>query len=268
MFNNRVSPFDLVQMRLIISFLILLPAMYIVNRNSLKVNPRDIPYFIYFGFFGVAAVQFTYLYAISQTNVATAIFLQYMAPALVLVFGLLTGSEKPGAKKFAALTFALLGGFFIVKGSTSGGLAVNTPGLISGLASALSFAFYTVYGKKGLALYTPWALLTWGFGVGALVWSFYRAPWVTFFMYGPEQWLFFLYIAIFATIVPFGFFFVGLKYLSSVKTGITSTLEPVVGALAAYLFLREILTPLQIAGCLLILVAVLLIQLVTDSSQK
>lgn len=148
----------------------------------------------------------------------------------------------------------------------SGGLAVNSWGLASGLASALSFAFYTVYGKRGLETYRPWTLLTWGFGVGALVWGFYKAPWLTLMNYNWQTWLFFLYIAIFATILPFGFFFKGLNYLSPVKTGITSTLEPVVAAVAAFICLGEILTSVQIIGCILILAAVILIQLKTENN--
>lgn len=261
MFNNNASPFDLVQMRLLISFFILVIYLSLTNRSLLKINRRDVTYFLVFGTAGVAMVQFTYLYTISQTNVATAIFLQYLAPALVMVYGLLTRSESPTPAKFAALACAIGGGFCIVRGNLQGGLSVNTVGLFSGLASALAFAFYTIYGKRGLRTYNPWTMLTWGFGVGALAWSFYAPPWQTWLAADWTTRLFFLYIAVFATTLPFGFFFVGLKYISPVKTGITSTLEPVVGALASFIFLGEVLTPVQIAGCLLILVAIVLINL-------
>lgn len=268
MFNNNVSPFDLVQLRLAFSFLILLTYLLVADRKSLYVPKQDWPYMAIFGFFGVAAVQFTYLFTISQTNVATAIFLQYLAPAFVLIYGVLRGKEKLAALNGSALILALAGGYLIVRGNLSGGLAINSLGLASGIASAISFAFYTVYGKRGLDTYKPWTLLAWGFGVGALVWGLYKAPWLTLMNYNWHTWLFFLYIAIFATILPFGFFFKGLNYLSPVKTGITSTLEPVVAALAAFICLGEILTPVQIIGCILILGAVILIQLKTENKAK
>lgn len=261
MFNNNVNPFDLVQMRLALSFIILFTFLYFTSRKSLHVAKNDRVYMVIFGLFGVAAVQFTYLFTISQTNVATAIFLEYLAPAFVLAYGLATGREKLALFNGTALLLALAGGFLIVRGNMTGGLAITTAGLISGLASALAFAFYTVYGKRGLRTYSPWTLLTWGMGVGALAWSFYRVPWITFINYDWHNWLFFLYIAVFATILPFGFFFEGLKYLSPVKTGIISTLEPVVAAVAAFAFLGEILAPMQIWGCISILGAVILIQL-------
>ncbi|MGQ9556824.1 MAG: DMT family transporter [Desulfurispora sp.] len=261
MFNNNASPFDLVQMRLLISFFILLTLLSLTNRSLLKISRSDLLYFLIFGTLGVAMVQFTYMYTISLNNVATAIFLQYLAPALVLVYGLLTRSENLTPAKCAALACAIAGGLGIVRGNLQGGLAVNTTGLISGLASALAFAFYTIYGKRGLSKYNPWTMLTWGFGIAALVWSFYAPPWQTWLAATWTTRLFFLYIAIFATTLPFGLFFLGLKYINPVKAGITSTLEPVIGTLASFFFLGEVLAPVQIAGCLLILVAIVLINL-------
>lgn len=74
LFNQQVSPYDLVQLRLILSFILLGAYFAVVNPKLLKVQQRDYGYFLIFGIFGVATVQFTYLYAISETNVATAVF--------------------------------------------------------------------------------------------------------------------------------------------------------------------------------------------------
>lgn len=261
LFNQQVNPFDLVQVRLTFSFLLLLFYLAATNRRLLYIKRRDYSYMLVFGLFGVAAVQFTYLYTISKTNVATAIFLQYLAPALVMLYDLFFKKEKLTLIGALALLWAVGGGFLIAKGNLGGGFAVSTIGLVSGLASAAAFAFYTVYGKRGLTVYSPWTLLLYGFGVGAATWLLYRLPWLTVMRYGWQDWLFFLYIAVFATIIPFGFYFKGLRYLTPVKTGLTSTLEPVVAAVLAYLMLGEKLTVMQITGCVLILGAVILIQL-------
>ncbi|MFZ5643774.1 MAG: DMT family transporter [Bacillota bacterium] len=261
LFNRQVSPFDLVQVRLILSFVLLTAYLLIFNRSLLRINRSDIPYMIILGIFGVAIVQFTYYFTISQTNVATAVFLEYLAPVFILLYGLLAGKEKASAVKLLALVGAILGGFLMVKGTTGSGMAVTVPGLISGLASAISFAFYTVYGKYGLEKYSPWTLLTWGMGVGGAVWALYNPPWITFSSYGTYgDWLFFVYIAVFATILPFGFFFKGLKYLSPVVAGITSTMEPVLAGILSFILLGEVLTFMQITGCALILSAVIMLQ--------
>lgn len=261
LFNHQVSPYDLVQIRLILAFFILGAYLLAANRDLLRVDRSDYTYFLVFGLCGVATVQFTYLYTISQTNVATAVFLQYLAPVFILLYGLLTRSESITVLKAAALVLAILGGIFIVKGTTGAGMLVTIPGLIGGLGSAISFAFYTLYGKYGLGRYSPWTLLFWGMGVGGVAWAISNPPWLTLSKYGAGDWPFFIFIAVFATILPFGFFFEGLRYLSPVVTGITSTMEPVMAGLIAFAILGEILTTVQLAGCFLILTAVVMVQL-------
>lgn len=261
LFNNQVSPMDLTQLRLVISVVILVLYLGLFKRALLKIAREDRVYFLIFGIFGVAVVQFTYLNTISLTNVATGVFLQYLAPAFVLLYGLIFKGEKLSLTNFFALIFALAGGFLIAKGKMGGGFSVSSIGLLSGLASGISFAFYTVYGKKGLAKYSSWTMLLWGFGVGALVWCLYQPPWVTLAKYSWQEWLFFGYIALFATVLPFGFFFKGLNYMAPVKAGIVSTLEPVMAGVVAYLILGELLSFMQITGCILVLMAVVIIQL-------
>ncbi|MHB8917933.1 MAG: EamA family transporter [Desulfocucumaceae bacterium] len=261
LFNRQISPFDLVQIRLILSTILLAGYLAAINPRLLKIERRDIPYMAVFGIFGMGAVQFCYYFTISETNVATAVFLEYLAPVFILLYGLFTRREGVSTVKLLALFSATAGGLLIVKGTTGAGMAVTVPGLISGLGSALAFAFYTLYGKYGLTKYSPWTLLLWGMGIGGAAWAFYKPPWVTFSSYGGGDWLFFLYIAVFATIIPFGFFFKGLNHLPPLITGITSTLEPVMAGIMSFIVLGEILTAVQLAGCALIISAVVLLQL-------
>jgi drug/metabolite transporter (DMT)-like permease len=268
LFNQQVSPFELTTIRLSLSFLVLFCYLAVTNRSLLRVSTADIPYFLTFGGLGVALAQFSYLFTISQTNVATAVFLEYLAPVLAAMYGMIFLREKPHCFKVLALILAVCGGMFIVSGSPGGGLTVNRAGLISGLTSAGACAFYTVYGKKGLARYNSWTVLTYGLAAGALLWSLYLPPWQAMPGHSLTNWLFFMYIVIFATILPFGFFFLGLKYLDPVKAGIISTLEPVIAAVVAWLFLRETLFPLQILGGALVCTAVILVQLTPAPKRK
>jgi len=268
LFNQQVSPFELVEIRLILSFTFLFLYLAATNRSLLRISRVDIPYLLVFGVCGVAMVQFTYLYTISETNVATAVFLQYLAPVLAALYGMLFLKERPDLFKILALFLAVGGGFLVVKGNPGGGLSVNPAGIAGGLASAVAFAFYTVYGKKGLARFNSWTMLVYGFGAGALAWGLYIPPWQAAAGHSPVTWLFFLYIAVFATILPFGFFFKGLKYLHPVKAGIISTLEPVVAAAVAWLVLHETLFPLQILGGALVCAAVVFVQAAPRVEQK
>jgi len=260
LFNNSIPAYDLAQVRLTLSFVILLLALAVFNRRLLRVGRRDLGYLAVFGTAGLGIVQFTYLLAISLTNVATAVFLQYLAPALVLLFGLLTRTERPSLLKALALTAAVLGGYLIVRG-TAAGFGLHPLGLAAGLASAAAFAFYTIYGKHGLTGRNPWTILVWGMAFGSLAWSLYQPPWALIPRYDPHTWLAFAVFAAAATVLPFGLYFKGLARLSAFRTGLTSTIEPVVAAVTAFGFLGERMAPLQVLGCALVLLGVILIQI-------
>ncbi len=143
----------------------------------------------------------------------------------------------------------------------SRGLTITLLGLVSGLASAVFVAVYTIYGKRGLAAYSPWTLLFYCFSVGAIASALIVPPWtIPADNFNATNLLFFLYIALFATIIPFGSYFLGLRYLQPTTAGITATLEPVVAAVTAFLILGERLSVMQITGAALVLGSVILIQ--------
>ncbi|GBF32408.1 permease [Desulfocucumis palustris] len=268
MFNMNVDPFELVQIRLILSFLLIFSFLAVFSKKLLRLEREDYLYVFILGIIGVAVVQFTYLYTISATNVATAVFLEYLAPIFVLTYGVLRGQEVLSRINGTAIILAAAGGYLIVKGNLQGGLAVSTEGLISGLTAASSFAFYTVYTKRGLAKYSPLTIMCWSYAVGAVCWIIYQNPLVSFSHYHGQVWLIIIYYVVLATVVPYGLFFKGLSYLTPLKTGLTANLEPVIAAASAYLMLGEKLTVMQLLGCASILLAVTVIQLRFKNSLK
>ncbi len=67
-------------------------------------------------------------------------------------------------------------------------------------------------------------------------------------------------IATLGTVVPFGLFISGLKYLPPTQASIVSMLEPVVAAVAAYFLVGEVLLPPQLLGGALVVAGVLLVE--------
>ncbi len=260
LFNNQFSPLDLSQIRVTLSFVILAAYLLIANPKLLKIERKDIPYIFILGVFGLSAVQFFYYYTISETNVATAIFLEYLGPIFILLYGLASKNESINGFKLLSVIGAAIGGLLIVKGTTGNGMSVTVVGLITGLSSAITFAFYTVYGKYGLSKYSAWTILVWGMGSGSIVWSFFKLPWNTFSNHSTGDWLFFLYIAVFCTVIPYGFFLKGLYYLPPLFTSVTSNMEPVLAGIISYLLLGEVLTYIQVIGCAFVILSVVLLQ--------
>lgn len=261
-FNQAMSPLVLVAVRLTLSALILMLYLSLRDRRSLNLDHGDIKKMALFGTAGMACVQFFYLYTVSQLNVATASFLQYLAPALIVLYAVFWNNDRLSRKSLVALLLALTGSALIVADQAQSGLRGHWVGLLSGFASAAGMAFYVLYGKGLLKRYNSWVMLAYGLLFGAIPFWFLVPPWVLWqHHYGWQTWLFFLYIVIFATIIPFGLAFKGLHYLQPAPASITMMLEPVMAGVFAYLLLGEILNGWQLAGCSLILAAVVILNL-------
>lgn len=265
--SKSVEPFLLVQVRMGLSFLVLLLALALVTPQALRIGRSDLRFLAIWGVLGMAAVQFTYLFTISETNVATAIFLQYLAPVLTALWSWLFAGQRLDSALLGALGLAMAGSYLLVFGTTAQ-LLVSPLGLLSGLGSAVALAFYTIYGAKRVGRLSPWVLLCYGLGLGSLFWLAVDAglwaaghpPFSLAPLADGTMWLFFGYIATLATIVPFGLYLTGLRWISPTHATLTGMLEPVMGGLAAFLFLGEKLQPVQVVGGGLIVGAVVLLQ--------
>ena len=94
LFGSGMTPFELVQIRVTLSTVLMAAAFGIFSRERLRIRVRDLGYFALLGGVGMALVQGTYFYAISKIQVASAILLQYMAPILVTIFSICFWKER------------------------------------------------------------------------------------------------------------------------------------------------------------------------------
>jgi DME family drug/metabolite transporter len=79
--------------------------------------------------------------------------------------------------------------------------------------------------------------------------------------YSAGQAFFLLLFSVTSTLVPFSLYFAGLRYLEPTRAIVVSCLEPVFAIVIAALVLGESLRLLQVAGIVLVLSAILVVQL-------
>ena len=94
LFTGGVTPFELVQIRVTVSAVLLSIVFGIWFRPLFRIRPRDLWYFFLLGGVVMALVQVTYFYAISKIQVAAAIFIQYLAPVMVAFFSICFWQER------------------------------------------------------------------------------------------------------------------------------------------------------------------------------
>lgn len=247
-----------VELRLAIATLVLFAILATTRRDLLRLRAADVPYFLVLGLFGVAAVQSTYYYSIAHLGVNVGILIQYLAPTLLVALELLRG-RWVGWSMIAAVACALAGTALLVGGVDTRALEAGPLQWAVGFASAVSFAFYIRYSKRGLAHYHPATVLFYTFLVAALFWAIRTPPWVIAAAgFGADLWLMFVALGLFSTLVPFSLFYAGLRSLPAAEAGVIATAEPLVVIVAAAVFLGERLGAMQLVGALFVLAAALL----------
>jgi len=262
LFEGGMDALDLVQIRVTLASLILFVPLVIFSRDSLRVRPKDLGYFLLLGGVFMALVQGTYFYTISKIQVAAAILIQYLAPIFVAVYSMVFWKERLGFFKVAALVLAFGGCYLVVGGYNLELLKMNRLGIMGGVASAICFAGYSLLGERGMHRYKPWTVLFYALVFSIPTWHIIHPP----FQYlrldlSTSQWMWVTYIAVVGTILPFGLFFVGINYIRSTRASITATLEPISAGFFAFFFLGETMETLQITGGVMVIFAIVLLQI-------
>jgi len=269
LFNSGVTPFQLVQLRLTIAVGVLLGWLLLRSPARLKIDRKDILYFALFGTVGMGLCQFTYLFAISRIHVAAAILLQYLAPSFIALYALVFARERLSWPTLVALLGATSGCYLVVGAYTLDLLTMNLAGIVSGILSAVTFAWYSIHGEYGMRRYNPWTVLFYALLFAGIVWNIFYPPLEAFrHNYGLLEWGWILYIGVCGTLLPFGLYLQGVNYIRATRASITATLEPITAGIVSYLFLNEIMGPLQIFGGVLVIGSIILLQVKQEYDAK
>jgi DME family drug/metabolite transporter len=213
----------------------------------------------------IAGANVMYYTSLSRLPVAVAITTQYTAPGLVVLWTSFAERTRPSGRVLAALAAAMLGVALLAELPSAlgeGKLRVDALGLLAAIASAFCYATYMVTGEHmGRALGARRAVLR-GFLVASALWIVVQAT-----RGRPDTLLdrrFILgavFLAVATTIAPFLLFVWGLERVRVSDASIVSTLEPLAAAVIAFVWLGQRLSAWQLAGGVLVVVGIGLVQL-------
>ena len=225
---------------------------------------RPILPLILLSIFGYAGSQFFYLAAIQFSNAATATLLQFLFLPMVAGYEAVTKSLSWSHRWTLTLLLAATGTLLLVVGSTFN-ILVTPIGLATGLVAAVAAAYYTLGSRHYVRTLGSWWITCWGFTIGGLVTlpfglaALSDYSWPSSLNNLAEVIFLVGFVIVFGTILAFGLYVSGLQYLSATETGIASSAEPIMSAIAAYVLLGVVLTPTQYFGGALMISAVILV---------
>ena len=258
-FDDGVEPVELTESRAVLAALgfALLP-------SSWRRPPKGRPALVVALGIALALVNATYYVSVSRIPVAVALVIQYTAPALIVGWMSVVASRPPGRDVTVALVGALVGVVLVLDVPGSVGGDVDGVGVAAATASAFLFASYIVLAERASAVYGSAAAMFRGFLVATVFWALYQVlagRGVPHELWARENLPEVLYVGLAGTLAPFLLFAWGLQWVRAERASIAATLEPVIAAVVAWAWLGQSLGPVQVAGGLLVVVAVATLQL-------
>ncbi|GMQ92871.1 MAG: EamA family transporter [Acidimicrobiia bacterium] len=249
-----VSPARVAQTRSLVALAVLVP--YAAHRGALRLEGG----LWRFALLGVnlALVNVTFYWALDALGVGPGATIQFLGPILVLGWMVVVHHTKVRSLVWAAAAFAVFGVGLVTKAWTLE--ASDALGIAAGLASAVAFATYLLYGEYLGKTFRPAQIATWGFVFASLIWLVVLPIWTFPTAIGTRAWIDLIIIGVLGTAVPFIAGFAALRLAPSGIVGVIATAEPAIGAVAAAIMLGQALDPVQWVGVAAVVVAVAVVQ--------
>jgi drug/metabolite transporter (DMT)-like permease len=229
-------------------------------RELRTLSRRDAGLALALGAVGYSAQAGAYFAALSRIDASLLSLVLYTFPAMVAVAAIALGRARASWRTAAALALAFSGLVLVLAGAAAG--ALDPLGTALALTAAVVYSVYILTSEGVTARVRPLALSTLvctgaatTLTLTGLVGGFLDPGAVSVEGYG---W--FAGIAVISTVGAIVLFFAGLQRVGSTAASILSTLEPVVTVMLAFVVFSESLGPVQLAGGVLVLSAVLVVR--------
>ena len=258
--EDGVSAAHLSQLRVTVAFVMLGGALALVDRPRLRIARADVPRMAWLGLAGVAIVQLSYFLAIERMPISVALVIQFTGPAMVLLWLRAAHGRRLKPSLYGAVALSVAGSAVVVEVFDAG--SIDGLGVAYALVAAVTFAIYLVGFERAGHSYDAVTTLTWGLGFATLFWALVSPPWT--FPLGEldsaGNVALALGVVVIGTLAPFLLNVSALRHLPAARVGVVATLEPVLATLVAWAIHDEALAGIQIAGGLLVVVAVAWVQ--------
>ncbi len=208
---------------------------------------------------GQAGFYFT---AVSLQDASVTSVFQSVTPAVVAVTAVVMGRERPRFRIFAAIAVAAAGTALVGLGGGAGVGHVVPLGAALAVASSVWYAGYLLAGDRIVAGIDPLilgCLIATGGGIGFAVGSALLGQ--LRFEFDASAWVFMVASALLSTVFAVTAVMAGMKRVGPSLAGLLQSFETVATIAYAYVIFGERLTPVQVAGAAIVLVAVVAVQL-------
>ena len=248
-YDDGADPIGVLAVRFAIAAVVL--QVLAQTRREVRPTGRTLALLAALGGVGYVGQALCYFFALERISAGLTALLLYVYPALVVVLGAVVLRDRPRPLAVGCVVVATLGTALTI-GPVAGGQA---SGVLLGLAAALVYAVYILVSSQVTGV-GPFATAAWVLTASAVVMGALALATGPRLPSSATAWLALVGVALIGTVVAVTAFFAALALLGPSDTAVVSTVEPVVSIAVAALVLGERLGSLQLAGGVVVLLAV------------
>ena len=227
-------------------------AIALIAERSLRIRRRDL------GLVVLAALclwlnQISFVYALEKTSASTIALILGATPIFAALIGLSFGLERLSRRFWIAAAISFAGVGFVALGS-SGGLSGDVRGDLLGIATAATWAGYSVAIAPLMQRYSASQISAVVLSLGWVLIAIVGFPQVADQDYdlGWEVWVLLGFATLGPLVVTNLLWFRALHRIGASRATLVANLQPFVAAVFALVLLSERMTPLQVVGGILI----------------
>jgi drug/metabolite transporter (DMT)-like permease len=272
--DGGVSTRYVVTGRLLGMVVVLLTWAVLRYPEHLRLSPRELLELAFFGIAGLALMQWTYAEAIARVDIGLVLMIEYMAPFLIALYTWVLWRHRQQRAVWVSAFVALAGLALVLDVGGDAFARLSGRGLLFSVTTCLIFSYYATHASKLLRERPPQVVLGLGGLFAVLFWSVTLAPiWhYPVDVVGGDVslggnlggavpgFLLVLTGAVVGTALPFALFLTGVSKVGPTKSAIVLMLESVAAIAISWAWLQQSLTPVQVAGGLVVVGAVVLLQ--------
>jgi drug/metabolite transporter (DMT)-like permease len=237
---------------------------------------RPLAMLVVFGIVGIAVLQWTLTSAIARLDVGLVLTIGYTASLLSALWCHLVRHERQPRIIWVLMALALAGLALAVGLGGNSLDDASVAGLVFAGGLAVAFAYYALHGGRLVNDHAPQIVLGVAAPVAAIFWSLTFAPIWEFptailteritlggNLSGIELpgALVLLWSMLFGTALPYALYLVGIGRVGPTLGLLGGTIEPIVAVVAAWFWIDQRLTALQVLGCVIVFGAVTAVQM-------
>lgn len=267
-----IEPARLAALRATGAALCLFGVLAVASPSRLRVRRRHLPALAVLGLTATALIQWLYFVAIDRLPVGIALLLEFTGPLMVAVWSHVVLRQRQPRQVWLALGLTLAGLALVAQVWRDAGL--DPVGVAAGLGAGACLATFYLLGQHTIDDLDPITTSFWMLVFAAAFWAVAQ-PWWSFDVGVLTQrtsllgaadgvlvpvWLPLAWVVVLGTMAPYALEVTALRHLAATTCGVVATIEPVVAAAAAWLWLDEVLSTTQVIGGAVVLCGVAVVE--------